>query len=278
MTNEPTNEPPDTSSDGPADRSSDNEYDSDPDTQSDADETPTSTADGSLDDDVTSLDGPAAAGGWVHRRLGVLVGVMGVLILASLLLSLLMFNQVRATEDELDATRADLERVEAGAAIFSSQVTGFAETIGELGPQIDAGLDEAITQLEQFGTSTIEFDVAIDETISIDETFAIQRTVEVPINTSIPIDEEIETTITIDGPFGVDVPLDITVPVDLDVPIDLTVDIPIDEEIPVDVDVPVALDVPIAISIEGTELQTLVQSLIDSLRSFQDGLSGLPDG
>ena len=244
----------------------------------DTDEMPAITSDDEPDDDAVEVDDPVSAGGWVQRRLGLVVGVMGALVLTALVMSLLMFNQVQATQDELDATRADLERVEAGAAIFASQVNGFVETIGELGPEIDDGLDQAITQLEEFGTSTIEFEVAIDQTISIDENFAIQRTIEVPINTSIPIDEEIQTTITIDGPFGVDIPLDITVPVNLDVPVDLTVDIPIDEEIPVNVDVPVTLDIPVEISVEGTELQTLTQSLIEGLRSFQDGLSGLTDG
>lgn len=246
-------------------------------TLSDTDEMPALLVDGETADEVEP-DQSVPTGGWIQRRLGALVGVMAVLILASLLLSLFMFNRVQATEDELEVTRADLERVEAGAAIYASQLNGFVETIGELGPEIDDGLDQAITEIEEFATSTIEFDVAIDQTISINENFAIQRNVEVPINTSIPINEEVQTTITIDGPFGIDIPLDITVPIDLDVPIDLTVDIPIDEEIPIDVDVPVKLDVPIVIEIEGTELQTLTQSLIEGLRAFQEGLSGLTDG
>jgi hypothetical protein len=203
---------------------------------------------------------------------------MGVLLLASLLLSAFMFSRVRSTEDELAATQDDLERVEAGAALFASQVNGFVATVDELGPSIEDGLDQAITELEDFGTATIEFTVPIDQTITIDETFDLERTVAVPIKTSIPINEEVETTITINGPFGVDIPVDITVPVDIDVPIDLTVDIPIDESIPINVDVPVKLDVPISIEVEGTELETLTQSLIDGLRAFQEGLSGLTGG
>ncbi len=216
--------------------------------------------------------------GWVQRNLNSVVAAMGVLLLASLLLSAFMFSRVRATEDELAATQEDLERVEAGAALFASQVNGFVETVNELGPSIDEGLDQAVTELEVFGTSKIEFTVPIDQTITIDETFDLKRTVEVPIKTSIPINEEVETTITINGPFGVDIPLDITVPVDIDVPIDLTVDIPIDESIPINVEVPVKLDVPISIEIEGTELETLTTSLIDGLRAFQEGLSGLTGG
>ncbi|MFK7919887.1 MAG: MFS transporter [Ilumatobacter sp.] len=212
---------------------------------------------------------------WVQRHLGVVVGALVLLLLGSLALTLVMFARVQATEDELATTRDDLERVEAGAALFASQVNGFVETIDDLGPQIDDGLDQAVTELEGFGTSKIEFTVPIDQTISINETFELERTVSVPIQTSIPINEEVETTITIDGPFGVDIPLDITVPVDIDVPIDLTVDIPIDESIPVAVDVPVQLDVPISIDVEGTELETLTTSLIEGLRAFQEGLSGL---
>ena len=219
-----------------------------------------------------------APAGWVQRNLTSVVAAMAALLLASLLLSAFMFSRVRATEDELATTQDDLERVEAGAALFASQVNGFVETVNELGPSIDEGLDQAVTELEDFGTSKIEFTVPIDQTITIDETFELKRTVEVPIKTSIPINEEVETTITINGPFGVDIPLDITVPVDIDVPIDLTVDIPIDESIPVNVEVPVKLDVPISIDIEGTELETLTKSLIDGLRAFQEGLSGLTGG
>ncbi len=228
-------------------------------------------------DDVELDDQPteAAPGGWVQRNLTAVVAVMGVLLIASLALSAFMFSRVRAAEDELATTQEDLERVEAGAALFASQVNGFVETVNELGPSIDEGLDQAVTELEDFGTSKIEFTVPIDQTITIDETFELERTVQVPINTSIPIDEEVETTITVNGPFGVDIPIDITVPIDLDVPIDLTVDIPIDESIPVNVDVPVKLDVPISIDVEGTELETLTQSLIDGLLAFQEGLSGL---
>ena len=241
----------------------------------DTDEMPVVVGEGiALDHDL--LPPPVAPNeGWVHRHLtAVLAGFM-VLLLGSLVLSMWMFTRVQAAEDELATTQTDLARVESGAALYASQVNGFVETIDGIGPSIDEGLDQAVTGLEDFGTSKIEFDVAIDETISISETFDLQRTVEVPIKTSIPIDEEVETTVTVNGPFGVDIPIDITVPVNIDVPIDLTVDIPIDESVPIDVDVPVQLDVPIAIDVEGTELEALTTSLVEGLRAFQEGLDGL---
>ncbi|MFT6763007.1 MAG: EmrB/QacA subfamily drug resistance transporter [Candidatus Aldehydirespiratoraceae bacterium] len=213
--------------------------------------------------------------GWAQRHLtGTLIG-LGVFALGSLVLSVLMFSRVQSTNNELADTQAELERVEAGAAIFASQVNGFVESINDLGPSIDEGLDQAVTGLEDFATSQIEFTVPIDETISISETFELKRTVSVPIKTSIPISEEVETTVIVNGPFGIDIPIDLTVPVDIDVPVDLTVDIPIDETIPIDVDVPVKLDVPITVDIEGTELEALATALTVGLRAFQEGLSGL---
>ncbi|MGA9275987.1 MFS transporter [Ilumatobacter sp.] len=172
---------------------------------------------------------------WVHRHLTLVLAGVVILLVGSLLATVWMFTRVQAAEDDLATTRADLERVESGAALYASQVNGFVETVNDLGPSIDEGLDQAIAGLEEFGATKIEF--------------------QVPIDTSIPIDEEVDTTITIDGPFGIDIPLDITVPVNVDVPINL--------------------DVPIALDVAGTELEGLTTSLIDGLRAFQDGLGGL---
>ncbi len=241
-------------------------------------EDPMNTSDDSPDEDVTEaevLEPVPASGSWAQRNLTALLAAFGVLLVGSIVLSLFLLNRLNQTENELSETRTDLARVEAGAALFASQVNGFVEVIDDLGPSIDSGLDEAVTGLEDFGTSKIEFTVNIDETISISEDFELKRTVSVPIKTSIPIDETIDTTVTVAGPFGIDIPVDISVPVDLEVPIDLTVDIPIDETLPIDVDVPVKLDVPISIDVEGTELQTLTDSLVAGLTAFQESLGGL---
>jgi MFS transporter, DHA2 family, triacylglyceride efflux pump len=252
----------------------------------DTDEMPViamAASDGAVPIDEPIDDEPRlSSAGWIHRNLVAVMSVFALALLGSLVLLAVMFTKANATQNELDDTRAelattrdDMERVEAGAAIFASQVNGFVEQVNELGPSIDDGLDQAVTGLEDFGSSTIDFTVNIDENISIQQDFAIDRTIAVPISTSIPIDEEFDTRITINGPFGVDIPLDITVPIDLDVPIDLTVDIPINETIPIDVDVPVQLDVPISVDVKGTELEALTASLIEGLRAFQAGLGGL---
>ena len=238
------------------------------------------------DDEVEPLpEDDRAAESWVHRNLTTVVGVFAVLLVGMIGLLAVALLQLSSTRDDLEqaqrdlvATQDEMNRVEAGAAIYASQINGFVETVNNLGPSIDGGLDQAIAGLETFGASTIEFTVSLDETVSISENFTIDRDVAVPINTTLPISTEFDTTITVDGPFGIDIPLDITVPVDVEVPIDLVVDIPINESLPIDVDVPVQLDVPIAIDVEGTELQQLSQSLIEGLRAFQAGLGDLTTG
>lgn len=229
------------------------------------------------------------------RRINLLVGVLAVLLLGAFVVIGLLFGRVAGAEQDAAAARAelaavvadggvgsgelatireDLERVEAGAALYASQIEGFQEQLTELAPEIEAGVDEAITGLREFGESTIAFDVNIDEVIPIDTEVVIQRTVEVPIVTEIPIEQDIDTTITIDTPFG-GIPVDVNVPVDVVVPIDLTVDIPIDETVPVRDEFPVQLDIPIAIDVADTELKNLTDSLAAGLESLQDVLTGL---
>ena len=196
-------------------------------------------------------------------------------LLVAFVLIGVLFLQLRSTNAELDETSAELERVEAGAAIFSSQVTGLVEQLTELSPSISAGLDEAVAGLESFGTSTLEFDVAIDEEIEIGTEVVLDRTLSVPIKTTLPIDDEFDTRIVIEGPFGVEVPLDVTVPVKIDVPIDLVIDIPVNETIPIDASVPVKIDVPITIDVSETELAGLTASLASGLDSFREVLGDL---
>jgi hypothetical protein len=210
----------------------------------------------------------------------VMIGLLGLLLAGAFVTIFLLFGRVAdaeadaaAARSELATARADLERVEAGAALYASQIQGFQEQLVALQPEISAGVDEAITGLRTFGDSTISFDVAIDEVIPVDTEVVIQRTVEVPIKTTIPIEQSFDTTIQIDTPVG-EVPLDVTVPVDVDVPIDLVVDIPIDETVPIQDEFPVKLDVPISIVVRDTELAELTDSLAAGLESLQQMLAG----
>jgi EmrB/QacA subfamily drug resistance transporter len=205
---------------------------------------------------------------WLHRHLAIVLGAFALALLGA-------FACIAALMMKLNDTNDDLNRVEAGAALFASQVTGFQTKLAELAPQVSGGLDEAITGLETFGTSSIDFEVPIDENIAINTEVVIDREVEVPIKTTLPIRDSFDTTITIDGPFGVDIPLDVTVPVDIDVPIDLTLTIPIDETVPIDANVPVNLTVPISVNVSDTQLAELTDALAAGLKSFQEILSGL---
>lgn len=231
----------------------------------------------------------------LRRRTNILIGVLAVLLLGAFAVIGLLFDRVGDAESdaaaareelaaadttdgassaELDELRAEIERVEAGAALYASQVEGFQEQLTALGPEVSAGIDEAVTGLREFGESTISFDVEIDEVIPIDTEVVINRTIEVPINTELPINQDIDTTIEVDTPLG-NIPLDISVPVDVVVPIDLVVDIPIDETVPIVDEFPVQLDVPIAIDVGETELANLTASLAAGLESLQDVVAGL---
>jgi len=221
----------------------------------------------------------------LQRRTNLLAGALGVLLLGALACIAMLFGRVADARDEaaaatraatatpapepepeperisadvqaeLDALRADLARVEAGAALYASQLQGYQDLFAEAGPEIAAGVDEAIAGLRDFGSSTLEFDLPL------------QQTVQVPIRTEIPIKQSFDTRITVDTPLGFEIPLDITVPVDVVVPVDLTVDIPVNET------------VPIAIDVSQTEFATLTDSLatgLESLRAVLDGLAAPP--
>ena len=212
---------------------------------------------------------------WMQRHLTAVLGTFVALIALAFVLIVLLFAQLSSTRDDLDATQTDLERVEAGAALFASQVQGFQEQLVELEPTVSAGIDDAIAGLETFSSSTLEFDVAIDQNLPINTEIVIDRTFTVPIKTSIPINESFDTTIEVEGPFGLTVPVDVTVPVDIDVPVDLEFELPVNETIPVEANVPVQLDVPIRVDIAETELAELADSLAAGLTSFRDVFSGL---
>ncbi len=223
-------------------------------------------------------DGAVAA---LARRMNVMIGVLALLLVGAFAVIALMTARVAEARDDaaaaraaLESTEADLARVEAGAALYASQITGFQEQLVALEPQVSAGVDEAITGLREFGDSTIAFDVNIDEVIPIKTDIVIDRVVEVPIKTTIPIKESFDTTIRVSTPFG-SIPLDVTVPVDVDVPVDLVVEIPINESVEIDEEFPVQLDVPIAIEVRETELANLTDSLAAGLESLQDVLTGL---
>ncbi len=203
----------------------------------------------------------------LQKRTNLMLGAMGVLLAVGLVAIALLFGRVADANDnaaeaqaELATSRADLERVEAGAALYSSQIEGFQQKLVELRPQISAGVEEAITGLRTFGESTIEFPVKIDQMIPVETEVVINRTVQVPIKTTIPINQSFDTTIKIDTPLG-KVPLDVTVPVDVDVPVDLTVDIPINETVPIKDEIPVKLDVPVKIDVSETQLKELTDSI-----------------
>lgn len=228
--------------------------------------------------DATRWDENAPESVGIDSRLTTILAVMAVALVGLLIAMVFVVASLSNTKDELTQTRADLERVEqgaAGSAIVATQVLELTRQLGEIEPQISDGLNQAIAELDEFGTSTLEFEVAVDESIAINTDIVIDRDFTFPINEVIPIDQTVDTTIEIDTGLGFSVPVDVTVPVQVDVPIDLDVAIPINETVPVDVDVPIKLDVPINVNLADTELSTLAAQLADGLREVQKLLAEL---
>ena len=204
--------------------------------------------------------------------------VMAVVLLGLVVGMGFLVMSLRDTRAELEQTQADLERVEqgaAGSAIVATQVLELTRQLAEIEPQISDGLNQAITELDEFGESTLEFNVAVDETVVIETDIVIDREFSFPIDETIPIDQTVDTTIEIDTGFGFTVPVDVTVPVQVDVPIDLDVAIPINETVPIEAEVPVQLDVPITVDLAETELRTLAEQLAQGLRQVQELLGEL---
>lgn len=235
----------------------------------------TSSERATVDDDNADLGQPEMA---IGGQLTTILAVIAVALLGLMVAVIMLVLSLRNTQDDLAQTRSDLERVEqgaAGSAIVTSQVLEIARQLGEIEPQISDGFNQAITELENFGKSSLEFQVAIDETVSFATDIVIQRDFTFPINETIAIDQTVDTTIQIDTGLGFRVPVDVTVPVQVDVPIDLEVEVPINETVPVEAEVPVKLDVPITIDVADTELSTLAEQLAEGLRQVQALLAEL---
>ena len=226
---------------------------------------------------------------FLQRHIGFVVIGFGTIVVILLVSVVNVSGRNDTLEIQLDVLRAEIaqaneaaasvtkevEQLRGGVAIFSTQVTAFQEQLAGLAPGVARGISDAVAGLDAFATSTLEFEIAIDEEIPINTVIELNRTILVPIQTSIPIDETVDTTIRVAGPFGIDIPLNVTVPIQLELPINLEVSIPINETVPISTSVPVNLDVPIVIEVAETELASLVLSLRAGLESMGGILAGL---
>jgi hypothetical protein len=211
---------------------------------------------------------------FVTRNVASVAVGLGAVLLVSFVFNVVLLARVGSMEARIDQNARDLARVEIGAGLFASEVTGLQERLGQLAPGVGRGLDEAVAGLAAFRSSTLEFDVSIDESIPIESEILLDRTLSVPIQATFPIDQVVETTITITGPFGTKIPLDVSVPVQLDIPLDIDIPLSVNEVIPISTEVPVRLSVPIAIDVAGTELASLADALGDGLAAFADLMAG----
>ena len=219
---------------------------------------------------------------FVDRWLVQLVVGLAVVALGAVALALVSFVAAESARDdaslaraELAASTEDVERLRSTVVEFLGEARGLQSQLVDAGPSISSALDQAVGGLETFGSSTIELNVPIRDTLSLESSIELDQTLRVPVRTTVPIDETIETTIQVDTPVGVDIPVDVRVPLQLELPIELTLTVPLQETIPVKLDVPVELDVPIRLDVASTELGTLADSLTSGLTSLETLLSSL---
>lgn len=211
---------------------------------------------------------------FVTRNVAAITLGLGAVLLASIIVNIGVLARIGPLESRADQNAEDLARVEIGAGLFASEVTGLQEQLGRLAPGVGRGLTEAVGGLQAFRSSTLEFEVSINETIPIETEILLDRTLTIPIQASFPIDQVVETIITIAGPFDTKIPLDVSVPVQLDIPVDLEIPFSINETIPISTSVPVRLTVPIAIEVAETELASLADALGSGLAAFADLMAG----
>lgn len=211
---------------------------------------------------------------FVTRNVAAITLGLGAVLLASIIVNIGVLARIGPLESRVDQNAEDLARVEIGAGLFASEVTGLQEQLGRLAPGVGRGLTEAVGGLQAFRSSTLEFEVSINETIPIETEILLDRTLTIPIQASFPIDQVVETIITIAGPFDTKIPLDVSVPVQLDIPVDLEIPFSINETIPISTSVPVRLTVPIAIEVAETELASLADALGSGLAAFADLMAG----
>ncbi len=204
----------------------------------------------------------------LERHLTAVVGGLAALVVLSLAANGYLLWRSLQTDDRV-------EEVAGGAALIVSQAAGLFGALDQLGPLAGEALDTLDVELEEFRTSTLEFEVAVDQEIPVRTNFQFERTITFPIRTSLPVDEEFQTRIEVSGPFGVDIPLNVTVPIRIDVPVELDLEVPIDETIEIDTTFPLRLDVPVSVAIEGTGLDRLAAQLQEGLAQVRDVLAGL---
>jgi len=211
---------------------------------------------------------------FITRNVAAVSMGLGAMLVVLLIINGVLLARVGTIESRIDQTADDLARVEIGAGLFASEVTGLQERLSQLAPEVGAGLKDAVAGLETFRSSTLQFDVSIDENLPIATEILLDRTLTIPIQATFPIDQVVETTITVAGPFETEIPLDVSVPVQLEIPVDLEVPVSINEVIPIVTEVPVRLSVPIVIDVAETELASLADALGDGLAAFADLIAG----
>ena len=141
---------------------------------------------------------------------------------------------------------------------------------------VRGGLPQAISKLEAFEKTTIQYKVQIKQEFPVQAEIPFNETLDIPIQLTVPISQEIKTTVMIDPlNTGLSIPVEVNVPVDLEIPIDTTLPISIERTIPISTTIPLDLDVPLNIVVSETELAPYLAQLRTGLIALEQALARL---
>ncbi len=151
--------------------------------------------------------------------------------------------------------------------------TQVRQTVRQVGPEIQESLDKAISDLESFEQTELEFNIAVQQDFPIDTEIPFNETINVPIQMTVPISDVIDTVVSLDL-LGTGVPLEvpIVVPVNIDIPIDNTVTVPINRSIPISVTVPLDVEVPIAVDLQESEIGGYLGQMREGLEALDQAV------
>lgn len=119
--------------------------------------------------------------------------------------------------------------------------------------------------VQQAKSTTVLYNIPIDQQMPINLDIPIQRTIVVPIQTDIRINQTIN--VPIDTGFGV---ANLPIPIDATIPVSITVPIKIKESIPVSTTVPIRFSVPFQVDFGSQQFAGYFDQLYKALIELRD--------
>ena len=128
---------------------------------------------------------------------------------------------------------------------------------------------DVLTVLDNIQSTSLNYEVVVDQTLQIDTDLPIDETIPVVIDQNLPINTTVQVTVNA-GAFG-QIPLN--VPIVADVPVNIEQDLHIDQPFAISMAVPVNFTIPINIELADTPLNSTIDEVRTGLEQVQDDLN-----